>query len=376
MNGRERLTAIFEKRAVDRPSLKLWGLSPNLELMHPAYAQVRDLAMEVTDLMAGASSPSDTVLGTAGEKIIETFTVPGKDAWEDITTIVHTPLGDLRGVYRSSRDGSPGYRLEHLVKQASDLEALLSVAYEPYPFSMGSYLQMDEEVGGRGICLYSLDNAIYALQRNLGPELFALMSIESPELLERAVSIYSSRIRIEAERVLDAGFKPVFGWVGPEICIPPLMSPASFERFVMKYDKPLCDLIHARGGHVWVHCHGRVSSLVDRFIHMGVDVLNPLEPPPMGDVNLSDLAARHGDAIGLEGNIETHDLWTASPDHMEELVVKAVADGSGSGRFILCPSAGFMEFPNPTARYIGNLMIYLNVGFRELTLRTQSTMTL
>jgi hypothetical protein len=371
MNGRERLTAIFEKRPIDRPSLKLWGLKPNLELMHPVYGPVCKLAMEVTDLMAGASSHTDTVLGMEGEKITETSIIPGKDGWEDVITVFHTPMGDLKEVFRRNHDGSPGYTLEHPVKQDRDLEALLSVEYEPFPLCLENYIQMDEAVGDRGICMYFLDNAVYALQRNLGPELFAMMSIESPELMEQAISIFSSRIRFEAERVLNTGLKPVFAWVGPEVCIPPLMSPACFERYVMQYDKPLCDLIHAHGCHVWLHCHGRVSTLIDRFIHMGVDVLNPVEPPPMGDSILSELTSRYGDTIGFEGNIETHDLWTASPAHMEELVVQAVAGGSNSGRFILCPSAGFMEFPNPTARYIENLMIYLRVGYRELTSRAR-----
>lgn len=372
LNGKERLTAIFEKRPYDRPSIKLWGLKPDMALLHPAYGPVCDLAMKVTDLVAGASSPSDTVFGIRGDQITETTVTPVSDGWDDVTAVIHTPMRDLEGVFRRSHDGTPGYDLKHPVKDESDLEALLSIPYEPFPFTMEGFLQMEAAVGDQGICLYFLDNAVYALHRNLGSELFALMSIESPELLERAVSLFSKRIRFEAERVLNAGYAPIFGWVGPEVCIPPLMSPSAFETYVMKYDKPLCDLIHGYGGHVWVHCHGQVGAMMERFIQMGVDVLNPLEPPPMGNVLLSELAAKYGNAIGFEGNIETHDLWTASAGHMEELVVAAVADGSGSGRFILCPSAGFMEFPNPTDRYIENLMIYLRVGYREVTKMLQS----
>ena len=367
INGRERLTAIFEKRPVDRPAIKLWGLIPDMDLLHPAYGPVCELALKVTDIVAGASSPADTVFGMKGNQIKEISVTLSAKGWDDVTTTIHTPRGDLRSVFRRSHDGTPGYDLEHPVKDASDLEALLSVPYEPFPFTMDGFLQMEAAVSDRGICLYFLDNAVYALHRSLGSELFALMSIESPELLEQVVSLFSGRIRFEAERVLHAGYTPIFGWVGPEVCIPPLMPPSAFERYVMKYDKPLCDLIHGFGGHVWVHCHGQVAAMMERFIQMGVDVLNPLEPPPMGNVLLSELAAKYGNAIGFEGNIETHDLWTASAGHMEELVVAAVAAGSGSGRFILCPSAGFMEFPNPTDRYIGNLMTYLRVGYREVT---------
>jgi hypothetical protein len=134
----------------------------------------------------------------------------------------------------------------------------------------------------------------------------------------------------------------------------------------MTQDKPLTQSIRARGGHVWVHCHGKVRSLIPRFIDMGVDVLNPLEPEPMGNVQLSELVGALGSAIGCEGNIETHDLWASSPERVEQLVIEAVAAGAPGGRFILCPSAGYMEFPQPTARYIENLMVYLKAGYREV----------
>lgn len=366
MNGRERLTAIFENRETDRPALKLWGFHPRQALMHPAYAPVHDLAAQVTDWVLGAASPANINLGMAAGSVVEETRQPGPAGWEDITTVWHTPAGNLKSVFRSSTRGLPGYELEHMVKCERDVEALLSVPYKPHPFDPARYLQEDRLAGDRGICLYQLDHAMYALQRTLGPENFAILSVEYREELLAVIEEYARRIRREAECAFDAGLKPVFGWVGPEVCIPPLMSPRDFEEMVFAVDKPLCDLIHERGGHVWVHCHNKVGAFLGRFIRMGVDVLNPVEPPPMGDVHLADAIAAHGNAIGLEGNIETHDLWAAEPTHVARLVRECVREGRKSGRFILCPSAGYMEFPDPTDRYIGNLMTYLTVGYEEV----------
>ena len=367
MTSRERLNAILRNQPVDRPALKLWGFHPGQELIDDAYRPVYDLAAEVSDYMCGCASPADIRLGTAAGCIAETTHTPGPDAqWEDITTVWHTPAGDLKGVYRASTTGLPGYDLEHPVKTAQDLEALLSVPYTPYPFTLASYDALDEKIADRGICVYNIGNAMYTLQSVIGPENFALMSIECRELVHHAIAEYAQRIRLEVERVFDAGLKPVFGWVGPEVCIPPLMSPRDFEDFVMRYDKPLCDYIHERGGHVWVHCHNHVANFIERFIHMGVDVLNPIEPPPMGDVQLAQAVERFGHRIGLEGNIETHDLWTADKTRIEELVAAAVQEGGKSGRFILCPSAGYMEFTNPTQTYIDNLLTYLRCGYEQV----------
>jgi uroporphyrinogen-III decarboxylase len=145
------------------------------------------------------------------------------------------------------------------------------------------------------------------------------------------------------------------------------MSPRDFDDFVLKYDRPLCDLIHNGGGYVWVHCHGKTACLIDRYIRMGVDVLNPLEPPKNGDVDMRAVVKKYGNRIGLEGNIEIQDILLAEQDELRALIDKCVDAGRESGRFILCPSAGYMEYPFPTQHYIDNLMLYLNYGYEKVT---------
>ena len=43
---------------------------------------------------------------------------------------------------------------------------------------------------------------------------------------------------------------------------------------------------HAHGGYARVHCHGRVKKILDMIAGMGADALDPIEPPPQGDVTL------------------------------------------------------------------------------------------
>jgi hypothetical protein len=51
-----------------------------------------------------------------------------------------------------------------------------------------------------------------------------------------------------------------------------------------------------------------MRPVIRRFVDMGVDVLNPIEPPPMGDICMAEAFARVDDRMGLEGGVETHDL--------------------------------------------------------------------
>jgi uroporphyrinogen-III decarboxylase len=96
---------------------------------------------------------------------------------------------------------------------------------------------------------------------------------------------------------------------------------------------------------------------------MGVDILNPLEPPKNGDIDLEAAIAKYQNRIGWEGNIEIQEILQASPERLKELIEKCVDAGSKSGRFILCPSAGYMEYPFPDERYISNLLLYLEYGY-------------
>jgi uroporphyrinogen-III decarboxylase len=141
------------------------------------------------------------------------------------------------------------------------------------------------------------------------------------------------------------------------------MAVRDFEEFVFKAEKPYCDTIHNAGGHTWLHCHGKVANFIERYIQMGIDVLNPLEPPKNGDVAMNEVAARFGNRIGLEGNIEIQDIIHADTSALKKLMHECVEAGAASGRFILCPSAGFMEYSHPEPRFIDNLMTYLDYGY-------------
>ncbi|HHV95602.1 MAG TPA: hypothetical protein GXX37_03865 [Clostridiaceae bacterium] len=183
------------------------------------------------------------------------------------------------------------------------------------------------------------------------------------------LEIFAERLRSHVKAALEAGLKDrgregdlVFGWVGPELLIPPLLSYKDFNEFCFEIDKPMMDMIHEAGGNIWIHCHGKVGRLIKRFADMGCDVLNPIEPPPMGDISLEDAFKEAEGRIALEGNIEIHEIMEASEERLLELIEDAVKTGAKYGRFILCPSTGYMEVPEPSEVMLRNLMIYVRYG--------------
>ena len=344
--------------------MKLWGAAQERQPLNPAFEPVRRAALEKTDLFVGAASPFDLSYGTrSGEVVREEQRPTASPDWVDRVSTIAVPGGRLQSVYRASTRGFPGRRIEHLLKEPADISRLLSIPWEPFPFDPEPFHSRQREIGASGVVSYSLDHPMYGLQRLVGSTNFALWSVDFDGIILEAIAEYARRVREEAMRVLASGLAPVFSWVGPELCIPPLMSPEAFDRYVAAFDGPLIDLIHDGGGLVWVHCHGKMRPVLQRFVKMGVDVLNPVEPPPMGDVTLDEAFAVVGDAMALEGNIETHDLMTAAPELLVDKIRCALDSGRGR-RHILCPSSGYAENPEPTERLIGNLLLYIDEGVR------------
>ncbi|MHC1696146.1 MAG: uroporphyrinogen decarboxylase family protein [Eubacteriales bacterium] len=370
MTSHERLMRIFRNEETDRPALKLWGSWMYREgdwLLSDKYKPVAQRAAVLTDLFGGSGSPFNIYYGNNSDGQVETQVVPtANPLWVEHHHTYHTPLGDMRQVDRVSTVGEPGMTMEYAVKNEDDLLKLLSIKYEPIPFKSNHAAAVDA-LGERGVVCFGLDHAAYALHRLTGSENLAILSMENASLVDSVVAQFSSRIYHHVEQAIKEGIKAPFAWVGPELFIPPLMSPQGFEDYIYKYDKPLCDLIHNAGGHVWVHCHGKTEKFLSRFIEMGVDIINPLEPKPNGDVVMDEVVRKYGGKIGLEGNIEIQSIIQSSPEQLREEIKSCVEAGSKSGRFILCPSAGFMEYPFPEQRYIDNLMLYLEYGYECVT---------
>lgn len=372
LTSHERIMRIFQNKEIDRPALKLWGLRQQYDnpewILHPAYNRIIELGNRYTDIFEDEGSAFNILCGRLYDEYASVETVATDDPlWRDAVRTIHTPKGDLRSVHRYSTVKAPGYHMEYLIKSESDLEKLLSLPYEPFPMDVTPYLNETARLGERGLVMFSLPHAAYGLQDLCGSENLGYFRADCPDLLNEAIDTFVGRVLEHTKAVLAAGITPVFSWVGPELFLPPLMSPRDFHNYVTVPDKKICDLIHDAGGYVWVHSHNKVANFIEEFIDMGVDVLNPLEPPKNGDVNMKDVVKRFGRRIGLEGNIEIQDLLLASKEQLRELMRECVTEGAKSGRFILCPSAGFMEYPFPTEHYIDNLEEYIRYGYELVT---------
>ena len=84
-----------------------------------------------------------------------------------------------------------------------------------------------------------------------------------------------------------------------------------------------------------------MRDILDDIAGMGCDGLDPIEPPPQGDVALWEVRERYGENMVLFGNLEASDLVNLPASEFESKIRQALEEGTkGPGRgFVLQPSA-------------------------------------
>jgi len=171
------------------------------------------------------------------------------------------------------------------------------------------------------------------------------------------------RARSEIEQMLEqaGGCDFLFYTAGPEVMTPPMFSPAAFAELVTPYERALVKMIRDAGHLSAIHCHGRVGRVLDQFLEIGVHALEPLEPPPQGDIALNEALEVVSGRICLMGYIQDQDLYTARPGEMTDKVRAVRSLVGGRAGYIMTSSATpYMDPPPP--QFVRNYVEYLEAA--------------
>jgi hypothetical protein len=360
MTSRERLTRVLRGQPTDRVPIRLWGVNPlapaGRDCWQPVHGLVDEFALD--SFFDWAPAPPPPV--TESEREEQQTADP---EWFEAVTTLKAPAGALTRVDLVHRGGKPGYTKKHLIESVEDARRWLSIPEAGLP-GLDAFPARVAEVGNRGLVMTGLGQAMYTVNDATGSELWGYWLHDERELLHEMITRAHRYIVKLVKHYLANGIGPLFGWVGPELCIPPLASPADFDDLSTRYDKPIIDLIHDAGGLVWIHCHGDMHPVLERFADMGVDCLNPIEPPPMGRLTLADAKRRAGDRMTLEGGIEVGDFELDDAQTVAAKTAAAMAMGKPGGRYILCPSSDHSHWPDLTPHIARNYRVFVEAGLR------------
>ena len=282
------------------------------------------------------------------------------------TTVLHTPKGDLRYVYEQEEGVFTKWDIHRPIQGPDDVEKMLSVPqrFEPPdseqydPFSRHRAEMGHDCIDGAGV-----NSMVAMLCGMVSFQQLLEWVVTEPGLIKALADAWLARTGERVDFLLSQGVGPFWHFNGVERASPPMMGPRQWEQWVVPYDGEIMRRIKDRdpASRIHVHCHGRVGTLLDSFMEMGADSIDPVEPPPQGDIEFDRAKARAAGRLTLYGNIEFLDMDTATPKQIEEKVRHAIEDG-GKERTILCPSA--TPHLRHTDVFTANAVRYIEAGLK------------
>jgi len=116
-----------------------------------------------------------------------------------------------------------------------------------------------------------------------------------------------------------------------------LISPRSFDRLFAPKKKEFFDLVHQYGARITHHCCGSSLKLIPRFIALGMDALQTIQPQAAG-MNPYQLKEQFGSQLTLHGGVDIQGwLQSATPAEIKREVDQLLDVVGAGGGFILSP---------------------------------------
>ena len=277
--------------------------------------------------------------GQWSDEVIEE--VPG--AFKRIRHTVATPVGVFEAVTRHSHgELDPGdFAWERrYIRSLEDLERLAAAPRAPRAFNRAAWEEGVRQNGSRGISGTGVFHPLGSLVRMSTMEEVYGWFVAEPGLMHRFLDATNRQAEASVLSLQGTGLRPVFYTWALEMLTPPWFGRRQFDEFVFPYDKRVNDAIHRVGARHRAHCHGNSGGFLERFADMGIDALEPLEPPPYGDNHLADAKRRVGRRMMLSGNILSQDYLRMSDAEIRDRVRAAIREGAPGGGFSLRCAGG------------------------------------
>ena len=371
--SRRRLLTALSGGTPDRVPINTYELAGRNSLdwynQQPSYRALMDYIRAHTDCMTNWNPRPTTDRYTCEERFlcsdypveIETRTETAGQ-FQRTTRICHTPNGDLRSVSQAAADVHTTWQVEHWCKSTADVDKALSVPYEPARYNASDLGRVRAELGEQGLVIASVGDPAWLAADLMSFQECLMWVFEDTDHFARTVAVIAERVMENLRRQLDCCVLDIYRIIGPEYFTPPYLSPAMFRRFIVPHVTEMTRLIHARGGKVRLHCHGKMAQVLDMILETGCDGIDPCEPPPDGDIELDEVKRRcQARGVSVWGNIELKLLEQGTPGQVRAEVQKIMNQAKDGGGFVLMPTAAPINIPL-TPRTETNYKAFIDAG--------------
>jgi uroporphyrinogen-III decarboxylase len=352
ISRRERLMATLRGEPVDRPAVSFYEIGGWTFDIHdpdpfniynsPEWGPLIRLAEEETDLIRMVSPARTPAPGNPRDEFFstESYLKGGSRYARQTLTVAGRTMTSLT---RRDPAVSTTWTIEHLLKDEDDLRAYLELPDEvfEYQVNLDPLHDAEEAVGDAGIVMVDTADPLCLSAALFGPAEYTVLALTEPGLFHRLLEKQAHGLYPQTETIAREFPGHLWRVVGSEYASEPFLPPRLYREYEVRYTLPMVEAIQRYGGYARLHSHGRLKNILPMIAEMGVAGLDPVEPPPQGDIRLLDVRRAIGGQTVLFGNIEASEIELLPPPQFEARVREALHEGTaGEGRgFVLMPSA-------------------------------------
>ena len=352
MNRRDRLMATLRGEPVDRQAVSFYELNgmderpddpdPFNIYSHPSWRPLLELTQEKTDRIVMRGIAFRDILPDPLEEIAEVESFMRNSSRFTVKTV---KVGNRTLTSRTRRDPDVNtvWTLEPLLKDVHDLQTFLQIpvqedAGDPDPSPV---LEVERALGDTGIVMIDTPDPLCLAASLFEMGEYTVVAMTETKLFHQLLDRFASLLHPKTEAVTRMLPGRLWRIYGPEYASPPYLPPRLFREYVCRYDARMIATIERSGGFARIHCHGKLKLILDDIVSMGAAGLDPIEPPPQGDVELDYVRSKYGNQLVLFGNLEIRDIENLPAEEFTEKVKRALNEGTaGDGKgFVLMPSS-------------------------------------
>ncbi len=254
----------------------------------------------------------------------------------EIRDIIETPLGILIKKSRWDETACTTFQVEPMLKSANDFRIYQYVVkntkvdadYEPL-------LQVVTTVGEDGIVTLSVPQS---------PFMELLMDIQGPEAAIYSLYDYSREMNELMEAMMDidrviyrlAARAPGVKIIRPfEDTSTMLTSPDIFRKYCKPALREFADIIHAEGKKFVPHMCGHLLDVLIDFQDAGLDGVEAVTPPPLGDTTAKQMRKVIGKDFLIIGGIDPTRFASYTVNQVANMLREVLNAMRGDRNFIL-----------------------------------------
>jgi uroporphyrinogen-III decarboxylase len=257
-------------------------------------------------------------------------------------------------------------RKEPLIKTHDDLKrifALLNV--QPRKNAYEDVRQIIKYVGEKGLVGATFYSPVdFLLAEAMKTEDLLMMYYDDRQMFEEALCLFNDYCIRSITPYLEMGIEFVqLSWYGGSLSFG--WSPEIWEKYLYPIVKQHVGIVHRYGAVCSYYDDGKMKRILPFLKEAGVDSVETLTPPPVGDVTLKEVRNIVGSGITLRGGLDTiHVLQNGTRDRIFEEVERLIREGTENGNYVLFPSD-----PITAETPLENIQWYIEAGrkFGKLT---------